>query len=56
MLSDEHLADICVQTGRIKDKIRVEMFLRSRQFDKEMFLSILDKYQLRERFSAWNLM
>ena len=56
VLSAEHLAAICVQTGRIKDKIRVEMFLRSRQFDKEMFLSILDKYQLRERFSAWNLM
>ena len=52
----EHLAAICVQTGRMKDKLRVEMFLRCEKFDQQKFFSILDKGKLRERFSPWNLM
>lgn len=55
VLSAEHLAAICVQTGRMKDKLRVEMFLRSKKFNKEQFFKILDKSQLRERFASWNL-
>jgi len=56
VLSAEHLAAICVQTGRMKDKVRVEMFLRSTKFDKTCFMEILDKNNLRERFASWNLM
>lgn len=56
VLSAEHLAAICVQTGRMKDKLRVEMFLRSAKFDKVCFLEILDRNNLRERFATWNLM
>lgn len=56
VLSAEHLAAICVQTGRMKDKLRVEMFLRSAEFDKTSFLAILDHNNLRERFVSWNLM
>lgn len=56
VLSAEHLAAICVQTGRMKDKLRVEMFLRSDRFDKTKFLAILNNSQLRERFASWNLM
>ena len=55
VLAAEHLAAICVQTGRMKDKLRVEMFLRCEKFDKQKFFSILDKGKLRERFSLWNL-
>lgn len=55
VLSAEHLAAICVQTGRMKDKLRVEMFLRSAKFNKTVFFSILDKCHLRERFVSWNL-
>ena len=46
VLSAEHLAAICVQTGRMKDKLRVEMFLRSAKFDKTYFLEILDHNNL----------
>jgi len=56
VLSAEHLAAICVQTGRMKDKFRVEMFLHSDKFDKALFVSILDANNLRERFLQWNLM
>lgn len=55
VLSAEHLAAICVQTGRMKDKLRVEMFLRSEKFDKARFFAILDGCNLRERFTQWNL-
>ena len=55
VLSAEHLAAICVQTGRMKDKLRVEMFLRSEKFNTQEFFSILDKGKLKERFSQWNL-
>lgn len=55
VLSAEHLAAICVQTGRMKDKLRVEMFLRSEKFDKQIFFSILEASKLRERFLQWNL-
>jgi len=55
VLSAEHLAAICVQTGRMKDKLRVEMFLRSEKFDKARFFALLDTCGLRERFSQWNL-
>lgn len=55
VLSAEHLAAICVQTGRMKDKLRVEMFLRSDKFDKDGFFALLDTCGLRERFSQWNL-
>jgi len=55
VLSAEHLAAICVQTGRMKDKLRVEMFLRSDKFDKAGFFALLDTCGLRERFSEWKL-
>jgi len=55
VLSAEHLAAICVQTGRMKDKLRVEMFLRSPKFDKTRFFNILDTCQLRGRFMQWNM-
>jgi len=56
VLTAEHLAAICVQTGRIKDKMRVEMFLRYDKFDKSKFLAILDSCKLRERFTEWHIM
>ncbi len=46
VLSQEHLAAICVQTGRIKDKLRIQMFLESETFDKERFKDILVRYGL----------
>ena len=52
----EYLAAIAVQTGRIKDKLRVNMFLATEDFDKDTFLILLDKFQLRERFDQWKLL
>jgi len=55
VLSAEHLAAICVQTGRTKDKLRVDMFLHTDKFDRARFFTILDSCNLREGFSKWNL-
>lgn len=51
----EYLAAICVDTGRIKDKLRVSMFLSTDGFDKGKFLSLLDKFGLRGKFEQWKL-
>ena len=56
VLTAEHLAAICVKTGRAKDKLRVSMFLQSEKFDRAAFNQILEKYSLREAFAKWQLM
>ena len=55
VLSAEHLAAICVDTNRMKDKLRVEMFLRSSKFDKKRFEDVLVRNKLDGRFAEWNL-
>ena len=46
VIGPEHLAAICVQTGRIKDKLRVQMFLEWEQFDKTKFDDIVKRHGL----------
>jgi len=52
----EHLAAICVDTGRVKDKLRVSMFLEAEGFDKDAFFGLLVKFKLKERFDQWKLL
>ena len=40
VLPAEYLAAIAVQTGRVKDKLRVQSFLASDKFDKKVFADI----------------
>lgn len=49
VLGPEHLAAICVQTGRLKDKLRVQMFLEWESFDKGRFMDILARHGLSEK-------
>ena len=51
----EYIATICVETGRVKDKLRVSMFLAAEGFDKETFFLLLDKFHLKGRFDQWKL-
>jgi len=55
VLSAEYLAAICVQTGRMKDKLRVEMFLQSEKFDKARFQHILSQFNLKDKYLQWKL-
>ena len=51
----EYLAAICVKTGRLKDKLRVQMLQLSRGFSESQFLGLLSTFNLKERFDKWQL-
>ena len=53
VLEAEYLAAICVQTGRMKDRLRVQMFLSSDGFDKKKFEDLLDKFGMSKEKSQW---
>lgn len=55
VMQAEYLAAICVQTGRLKDRLRVNMFLTTKGFNKDKFEALLVKFVLKERFEQWNL-
>ena len=49
----EHLAAICVQTGRMKDKLRLQTLVESEGFEASVFDVLLNKFGLAERFGQW---
>ena len=51
----EYLALICVKTGRLKDKLRVQMLMTSDGFSMNKFMELLTKFKLMERFESWKL-
>jgi hypothetical protein len=51
----EYLALICVKTGRLKDKLRVQMLIASDGFSTKKFMELLTKFKLKERFESWKL-
>ena len=53
VLQAEYLAAICVQTGRMKDRLRVQMFLSSEGFDRTKFEAILDKFGMTKEKAQW---
>ena len=44
---------ICVQTGRMKDRLRVQLFLSSDGFDKTKFVGLLDKFGMSKEKAQW---
>lgn len=50
VLSAEHLAAIALETGRAKDKARVQQFLQSGKLDRERFLEIVAKHGLASKW------
>lgn len=53
VMPPEHLAVICVKTGRSKDRVRVQTLVESAGFDTDAFISLLDRFALSERFRQW---
>lgn len=51
----EYLAAICVKTGRLKDKLRVQMLLSSDGFSVQRFMGLLSTFNLKERYDKWQL-
>jgi hypothetical protein len=53
VLRAEHLAAICVQTGRAKDRERVRMLTEQDELDGPMLASILERFGLTEKWHSW---
>lgn len=49
----EHLVAILVQTGRSKDRARLQMFLDEAELDRSLLEELIDRHGLRERWLAW---
>ena len=53
VLEAEYLAAICVQTGRMKDRLRVQMFLAADGFDRKKFEDLLDRFGMSKEKAQW---
>ncbi len=53
VLRAEHLIAICVQTGREKDRMRVDLFFDEASIDERYLLEILSKHGLSEKWKKW---
>lgn len=49
----EHLMAILVQTGRAKDRARLQMFLEEAEFDHGLLDDLVGRFHLRERWNSW---
>ncbi len=54
VLPAEYLAAISVQTGRMKDRMRVFSFLEMDGFDRGVFEELISRFNLSERMKQWN--
>ena len=50
VLSQEHLAAIALETGRMKDKIRLAQFLASETFDRARFDALTERFGLTDKW------
>ena len=53
VLSQEHLAAIALETGRMKDKIRLAQFLASGTFERSRFDALLERFELIEKWTRF---
>lgn len=53
VLRVEHLAAICLQTGRAKDRERVRLLHEQATMDHVYFNDVLRRYQLQEIWTSW---
>ncbi len=53
VLRPEHLAAICVQTGREKDRQRVRVFLEQGSLDGEYLDKLLTRHDLKQKWNLW---
>ncbi len=50
VISQEHLAAIALETGRMKDKIRLAQFLASETFDQTRFDALTERFRLTDKW------
>ena len=50
VISQEHLAAIALETGRMKDKLRLTLFLASETFDRARFDALTERFLLTDKW------
>jgi hypothetical protein len=53
VLRPEHLAAICLQTGRAKDRERVRILREQARLDLDFLADVLKRHQLEEKWNLW---
>ena len=53
LLSHKHLAAIALETGRMKDKIRLAQFLASGTFERSRFDALTERFILTEKWARF---
>jgi hypothetical protein len=53
VVGPEYLMAIMLQTGRLKDRQRLALFLEEVEFDQEILKEILSRYSLLEKWELW---
>jgi hypothetical protein len=52
IMRPEHLMAIMVDTGRLKDYLRINMFLEQSAVDRESLMNVLERHNLLEKWQA----
>ena len=53
VLRSEHLAAICLQTGRSKDRERVRILREQAKLDQNFLADVLKRHQLEDKWKLW---
>lgn len=53
VFTQEHLAAIALETGRLKDKVRLAQLLESATFDRARFDDLVKRHHLENKWSRW---
>jgi len=53
IMRPEYLAAIAIKVGRSKDRARLIYLHELPVFDRDVFLKIIEKYQLKDRWESW---
>ncbi len=53
LLTAEHLAAIALETGRPKDKLRLQMFIESPQFNRSKFEELVERFDLQPQWQSF---
>ena len=54
VISQEHLAAIALETGRMKDKVRLAQFLESGSFGLSRFSALVERFDLTEKWARFS--
>lgn len=55
IMGPDHLAAIALATGRGKDYVRVEEFIKRNKIDMDVFLQLVERFGLQEQWKTFEM-